>query len=120
MGFKIFREKHSQDFEPLATITKAGSLYLNVICMRKYLTREHKYVNIYFDAEKKTIGIRPIEKPQYYSYAIRQIENHFGARIHTVTFFKYHKIPYGKTTRKHPVTWNKRYGLIEIKLLKGE
>lgn len=107
--FELFIKRRSSSREPSIAILKNGNIYINNACLDKYIG-DNRFVNLFFDKEKRIIGIKPTSKKDIYSYPVtismKNEKSASGCVISAVSFCKNYSIEFKNETKKYPVTWN--------------
>ena len=114
MAFKEFQRKRTHTGEPAVSVTKFGNFVLNSTCIEKFF-KESKYVKLYWDAEAKKIGIKPMRRKDEYSYSINFGPKGKVGTFSGTAFFKTYSIRYDET-KSFLVNWNDKEGLLELKV----
>jgi len=114
MGFELFTAKKSTSRSPTVAILKGGGMFFNSAFYENFLSK-NKYINLYYDKERKLIGIKPTDKCEPYSYPIKANAQKTGCSISAVSFCNLYKINFDKT-RRFSVAWNPELQLVEVKL----
>ncbi|NQS89157.1 hypothetical protein HQ584_05150 [Patescibacteria group bacterium] len=99
------------------TIAKNGTFRVSSDCYEKYFIG-FKSVMFYYDKDRKSIGIKPMEEASADSYDIRVTtrENSKSVTITGISFLKYFGVDYSKTSKYEP-KWNDEEKLLEIDLV---
>jgi len=115
MSFQILtKSKRNMGLAPMASIGVGGSLYLNVAAMRSFFDGV-RHVLIFYDSERKVLGIRPIKKAEKDSYRVN-----YSSQASRTTGIVSARSPLkaiglNKIARKNLLlTWNDRHKLAEF------
>jgi len=113
MGFQKFVGKRQKPVnkEPMISVLRAGRLGINKACLEKYL-KNYKYAVLFFDPEKKIIGIQPTNEASDEAYPIR-VSRTSDAGITALAFLRHFGIPHEKS-RSYVAAWNDKEMLVEI------
>ncbi len=114
MAFQPFERKRQRTGEPMLTVTKYGNLMINSTCMAKYFSG-YRYVRLYWDADERKIGVKPMKKKDQHSYSISPSPKGGVGTFSGTAFFKQFGVNY-KETKSYPATWNEKEGLVEAKV----
>lgn len=115
MAFELFVGKQkSTSREPKISILKSGILFCNASCYEKFLAK-NKYVNFLYDKDTNTIGIKPTDTNDGYSYLISKSAGRSGCAITSRSFCIYYGIKFDKS-RTYKASWNEELKLVEVKL----
>lgn len=118
MAFEEFKAKKIQMTSPYAAILKSGSISINTACYKEYF-KDVSHIIFLYDRERKTIGIRPAQKEQANSYAIRKNRPTGGGGSMAASAFlkSFVEIDYEKQgTKQYEVSWNREENLLEVYL----
>lgn len=112
MAFKEYFSERAEDKKSQMTITKDGQLGINAICYEKYFKPVGaNEIRLFFDAERKIIGIRPVAEEG--SFSIRFDNKGKSPVISIIRFLKRAGIEHPRT-RAYDALWNEKENLLEI------
>lgn len=114
MGFQPFERKRQHGGEPAVSITKYGNFILNSTCVKKYFTGA-RYAKLYWDAEERKVGVKPMKKKDQHSYSVNMASRGGVGSFSGIAFFKQFGVDY-KETKRYPAIWNEKEGLVELKV----
>ncbi|MGA3164847.1 MAG: hypothetical protein ABSF14_01880 [Terriglobia bacterium] len=114
MAFKEFQRKRTHSGESAVSITKYGNFVLNATCIEKFF-KEIKYAKLYWDAEARKVGIKPMKRKDEYSYSINFSPKGGVGTFSGTAFLKTYKLKYGET-KSFLVSWNGTEELLELKV----
>ena len=100
---------------PKASVLKGGQISINSAAYKEYL-KGAKYVELYYDASVKKIGLKPKKYPVKAGFPLRPIGKSKSAyRVNAKPLIEHYGI---KVEKKLTVTpkWNKTEGLLELAL----
>lgn len=115
MAFERFEaSRMTRLAEPAVSILKTGGFGFNqAFCMR--FLSGHDYVQLYFDKDRKIIGLKPVQEGEEDAIKIRKVTGGKSATIAARPFFTYFNIKHEKT-RSYKASWNEVDKLVEIRL----
>ncbi len=114
MAFKEFQRKRVHAGEPAVSITKFGNFVLNATSIEKFFT-DRKYAKLYWDAEARKVGIKPMKTKDQHSYSINFSPKGSVGTFSGTAFLKTYKLRY-EQTKSFSVIWNDQEGLLELKV----
>ena len=114
MPFQEFQRKRTHSGEPAVSITKFGNFVLNSTCIEEFF-KNAKYSKVYWDADSRKVGIKPIKKKDQHSYSINFSPKGRVGTFSGSAFLKAYGIEY-KETKSFLVNWNAKEGLLEFKV----
>ena len=112
MGFQPFEDKRVKRTEPAVSITRFGNFTLNAACVRE-LFRGYKYIKVYWDAKQRKVGLKPLKRPDEFSYSVNVNSKGSIGTFSGTAFIKAMGIDYSET-RAYLVSWNEEEKLIEF------
>ena len=71
MTWELFTEKKYAFGKPRVTIMKSGGILINKSCIAEFI-KDKKFLNLYYNPEKKLLGIKPVNTEETYSYKISE------------------------------------------------
>ena len=111
--FKPYEQKRKQTREPSVSITKDGAIVLNTGCIAGFF-KGYNYAKLFWDAEDRKVGIKPMKKTDTFSYTLSYSKNRTVGWFSGTSFLKNVGIEYKKKTTAYPVAWNNKEGLVEF------
>lgn len=113
MSFIEFTAKKTRIVDKATvSINKGGSIVFSQRCYNDYL-KGSPYVKLYYDPDKKIIGIKPVAEESAHAYRITVGQDQKNAYISCIAYFKYFNID--DASRKMDTRWNKDGELIEAR-----
>lgn len=112
----MIKHLRSYENELLVSIGKSGFIYLNYFTMREHFTNV-QWVDFYYDAEKKLLGIKPLRKRGEGSYKLNFCTpaNQSTGVIRARSVIELLKINHAKK-KTYSAKWKNRSRLLEIGL----
>lgn len=119
MAFIEFKQKGTRIYksEPTITITVRGTFSVAKLTYERYLLG-FKYVRLFYDPERKVIGILPTNEKTDNACPIRVHGGGNTINIASKPFFDFWNIEYSMMKQKYVVSFNDKEGMIEIDLKK--
>lgn len=114
MAFKEFQRKRTHSGEPAVSITKYGNFVLNSSCIGRYFA-DRKYAKLYWDADTKRVGIKPMKNKDEHSYSVNFSRKGSVGSFSGTAFLKSYKVKY-EETKSFLANWNEKEGLLELKV----
>ena len=115
MAYERFEQRRRRtDDQPMITVLKGGQLGINKMCVELFF-KDFKFAEMYFDKERKKIGIRPTNEKTKYANAVRRLKEGKLGSISAIEFLKHYGVKHEKSTA-YPVIWNETERLLEISL----
>lgn len=113
MGFELFTE-YGRGHHPTGSIRSNGQIGLNQGAIRRFGLRDG-YAQIYFDKERKLIGLKPVEQREGVGIT-RLIVKANNAFVSARSFLEFHAIPYRSETKSYEVSWLEEEGMLLLDL----
>ena len=115
MAYEKFEKKRRRtDDQPMITVLKGGQLGINKICVDQFF-KDFKFAEMYFDRERKKIGIRPTNEKTKDVHTVRRLKDGKLGSISAIEVLKHYGVEHEKSTA-YPVIWNEMERLVEILL----
>ena len=115
MSFEKFsRRKRAGRGGVTVTVLKNGTLGISRRCYEELLGGQ-KYAILYYDRDRRIIGIQPTNKEDEEAYPIRTLKNTKSVVISAAAFLKYFNIPHD-VSKAYKVKWNEEAKLLELDL----
>lgn len=111
-------ERKGRSSKPVVGIGRHGTITINDIALKKYFI-DAKYIVLYYDPERKVIGIKPEKKQSGETYHLRMQKSGGGAVISGRGFLRFFGIEFSKATRFEPC-WNEQEKLVEVWIERDE
>ena len=98
MGFELFTQASGRGFKPKASLRRNAQIGFNQGAIRRFDLRNYKYATLYFDRERRLIGIKlHTEEPPEGGVNL-QIKEKTGW-VSAKAFLDVFELPYDKTRR---------------------
>jgi hypothetical protein len=104
MAFEEFIIKGSTIRDAAIGIERSGKMNINTRCYQKYF-KGFDYVVLFFDREKKMVGLKPTKVPTKNTYAIKLNKGLTLGSINARTFLKHFEIDH-KEAKKYQANWD--------------
>jgi len=119
MAYEIFERKRQYSGSEAVTITKYGHLSFNKAAANKLKKEAVEDVLLLWDKEKRSIGIRAINKKDARAFAIHWSKRGDGAGFSIGSFVKH--IEYNASeSRAFPLQWDDEQRMFEFEIKKEE
>jgi hypothetical protein len=113
VAYEIFSRKITRMGSPAVSLNTLGRMGLNKAATTRLEREAIEYVLLMWDAEKRTIGIRPIKKRDSRAYHVSYAKKGNGSGFSAKTFLDYIGYDFSGT-RSLAAEWNEAEGLFEI------
>lgn len=114
MAFELFTKKGGKISSPKITIASAGYIGFNSACMDKFF-KNKKFVQLYYDKDKKSMGLKPTEKEIEGAFKISSSGPGKPGSMAGKSFLKYYEIDFSKT-KSFVSDWNEKEEMLVIKI----
>ena len=114
MAFELFEKKGGRYTQPRVSITRAGQIGMNAACLDKYL-KNTNYALLYYDKDKKTIGIKPVDKQADSAFRITSSNKRASGSISGRSFLSCYGIDFSKKKRFTP-SWSSKEQMLIFKV----
>lgn len=108
MAFELYQKTRAAGEEETVTITAAGVLSFSPAATEKYL-KTAKFVQLYFDATSKRVGIKPVKENEKYSYQLFRPNNSKRAAVSGRGFLRQYKIGTVDKDKFKPESFDARF-----------
>lgn len=115
MAFEIFTRKVQWGGVPSVTFTTNGRFAFNKASTAYFEKKSIQYVLLMWDAEKKLIGVQPIQEKDARSYKVHFGTKGNGCGFSATTFLRHIGYNISKTT-SIPAKWNEKEGMFLIEV----
>src|SRR5579863_3591186 len=105
MAFEIYKRTRATSEAETVSINSAGTITISPACTDKYL-KGVRYVELYFDAVSKKVGIKPVTKETDYSYQLFRPAKSRRASVSGRGFLSSYKINQTEKGRFKPQTFD--------------
>jgi hypothetical protein len=117
MAWELYKKTRTYSTEEEVTITKSGLLTLNPSLFENRF-KDKPYADLYYDATKNLIGIKPVTKAGDFSYKVSPSSNGKFGMISGQAFLKTYQIPH-TTSQKFRVKFEDGMVVFPVKSAKG-
>jgi len=100
--------------EPTVSISKRGRISFNTPATE--LLGGCDYIAVYFDAQNRVIGIKPLEQQGRNTYKLANQPRSEAKFASTVGFLKHFRIKPDDRSELHTAEWDEKLGMIIIRL----
>ena len=114
MGFEKYEKKGGRHSDPIVSITSAGQLTLNRACTDAYF-KNKEFVHLYFDKEKRAIGIVAADKDANNAFKLTTNEIQSNSSISGTSFLKHYGIDF-KNAKRYVPLWSDKEEMLIIKV----
>jgi len=108
MAFVKFAET-ARSYRPKVSIRANGTLGFNSGAVAKFHLKDYKYALLYFDQERRTVGVKPVKTEEEGAHAINRGKT--GAWIAARRFLDYFSIG-SNATKKFEANWDEKENMI--------
>ena|SRR5229473_738063 len=108
MAFELFHKTRTTSTAETISITPAGLIVLSPACVENY-AKDAAFVEVYFDAHSKRIGIKPVKKRDKHSYKLMRPRQSKRASFSGRGFVKAHRISKESNGKFEPRTFDVRF-----------
>ncbi len=114
MAFERFEKKGGRHSDPRVSINAAGQITLNRATVDKYF-KNKKFVDLYFDKEKRCVGIKPADKETDDAFKLTSNKIQSNSSFSGRSFLKNYGIDY-KNAKQYIPSWNDKEEMLIIKV----
>ena len=114
MPFVKFTES-GRSFKPRVSVRQNGTIGINYASLNRWKIDRFDWVLLFYDAENKQIGIKPISEEEDGAHKLNFGKNKKSAWIGCRKFLDYFEIG-TKKTEKYQVTWNDANSMLVIQM----
>jgi len=115
MSMQKFEKKRITGI-PTITVRQNGSISLNEMAVEQFPIKDKKYVELYFDQEEQTIGIRPIDSQDGVAAFTIIREKGKTYTISCQAFLRKCGVAFTSGSKVYPAAWDSDREMVIIKL----